>query len=94
MLNERDMLMAFFAKCEKVVNECQECHSPSDVQDAYADFCEAQGMANLLEAGWGKPLFIANSVAQYWISAAWESWNKASSRVCYDTATGERLAGC
>lgn len=60
MMDEKAMRKVFIAKCETVIDESNNATYHSDVQDAYATYCEAEGMCELLEAGFGKPLHDAN----------------------------------
>lgn len=94
MFDEKKMIKAFLEKCEQVVEECAECHTPSDVQDVYETFCEAVGMELLFEAGWGVPLHVKNQRMAYSLNVAWSCWLKTSNRICYDPETGYRLEGC
>ena len=90
-MNEKSMINAFMMKCEQVIEESLTAAYPSDVESAYATYCEAEGMSKLFEAGFGKPLHVADYGMFLSFNEAWLAWNNANSRVCYDPETGERI---
>lgn len=93
MLNEKSMIKAFKMKCEQAIEESSVAEYPSDVDSAYATYCEAEGMADLLQAGYEKPLMEANKECWQLLAETWGVWNKANSRICYDPVTGARKVG-
>ena len=90
-MDEKAMRKVFIAKYEAVIEEANNATYVSDVQDAYATYCEAEGMGKLFEAGFGKPLHEANGGLFHLLNEAWSAWNDANSRICYDPVTGDRM---
>lgn len=89
-MNEQEMVRAFKIKCEQVIEEAKVAVFPGDVECAYATYCEAEGMADIMQAGYGKPLLEANRSLFEALSEAWSAWDQANDRVCYDPVTGCR----
>ena len=75
-------------KCEEVIEEAEAAKNSNDVDFAYADWCEAQGMEILLTSACGKCLHAINDKVNRLVCEAWSAWNRASNRINYDPITG------
>ena len=75
-------------KCEDVIKEAEKASSSDDVDAAYADWCEAEGMIMMLTQACGKCLKAISLAAERMHNDAWAAWNQASNRVNYDPITG------
>ena len=88
MFDIKKALVAHKDKCEQVIAEAEVAEDSNDVDFAYADWCEAQGMELLLVAACGKTLSAISEAANRLQCEAWSAWNAASNRINYDPVTG------
>lgn len=75
-------------KCEDVIRDSETAKTSEDVDSAYADWCEAEGMVILLTNACGRCLKAVSLAAEKMHNDAWAAWNQASNRINYDPVTG------
>jgi len=75
-------------KCEEVIKDSDVASTSDEIDAAYADWCEAEGMIMMLTQACGKCLRAINSAAEELHNNAWAAWNAASNRINYDPITG------
>lgn len=76
-------------KCNYVIKDSLEAECTADVESAYADWCEAEGMVQMLTGACGKRLKEISEAANRLHHDAWAAWNDANNRVNYDPETGK-----
>lgn len=75
-------------KCEDVIRDSLEAQNSDDVDFAYVEWCEAEGMVQILCQSCGRCLSAISLSAEKMHSDAWAAWNAANNKINYDPETG------
>lgn len=83
-------LNLFRDMCQKIISDCEKAQSSDDVQDAFEDYCEVEGMVKLLTRSCQMSLNALSVLCGRAYHEAWKAWCKANDRINYDPITGEQ----
>ena len=82
-------LNLFRSTCEEIVKNCENAETSEDVQDAFEDYCEVEGMMKLLTRSCKMDLPALNEKCCKAYNNAWKEWCRANNRINYDPVTGK-----